>query len=349
MPPSSRTLPRRPSSSAANVTLADVARVAGVSKITASRALANPGIVSPETRERVRKATLETGYVPNLLPIALRLNRTKLITCSVPTIGSGSVFMDAVQAMTEAFKVAGYQVLLGQRGYDATQEEQLVGTLLARRPDGVVFMGTVRSTAARQRLQNSGTPIVEAWDISDDPVDTMVGFSHKKVGAATARYLHKMGRCRFGIVSIDEPRGEQRAQGFIEAARRLGLLAKGLEIPRARFPAPSRMRHGREGVARLLDEHPDLDAIYCATDLVALGALTEARLRGLAVPNQLAIIGFGDADFAADTDPPLSTVHVDSVALGQRTAELLIERIEGRMKAGEVLDIGFKLVKRATA
>jgi LacI family gluconate utilization system Gnt-I transcriptional repressor len=348
MPPNSRNLPRKPSTPAANVTLADVARVAGVSKITASRALANPNVVSPETRERVRKAVVELGYVPNLLPIALRSNRTRLIACLVPTMGSGSVFMDAVQAMSEAFRLAGYQVLLGQRGYDVAQEEQLVEALLARRPDGVVFMGAVQSAAARERLRNSGTPLVEAWDISDDPIDTIVGFSHRKVGAATARYLHKKGRRRFGIVSIDEPRGEQRAQGFIDAARRLGLLPKGSEIPRARFPAPSRMHHGRAGVAQLLQAHPDLDAIYCATDLVAMGALTAARVCGLVVPDQLAIIGFGDADFAADMEPPLSTVRVDSVALGQRTAELLIERIEGRAKAGEILDIGFKFVERGT-
>lgn len=349
MPSNPPVTQRKPSTVATNVTLADVARVAGVSKITASRALANPDIVTPETRARVQKAVIETGYVPNSLPTLLRTNRTKLVACLVPTMGSGSVFMDAVQAMSEALKHAGYQVLLGQRGYDLAEEEKLVEALLARRPDGVVFMGTVRSAAARERLRSAGTPLVEAWDISGEPLDTMVGFSHTKVGAATARYLHKKGRRKFGIVSIDEPRGEQRAQGFIDATRRLGLLAKNEDLPRVRFPAPSRMHHGREGAARLLEAHPELDAIYCATDLVALGALTEARVRGCLVPGQLAIIGFGDADFAADTDPPLSTVRVDSVSLGQRTAERLIERIEGRIAAGQVLDIGFKFLERATA
>lgn len=331
------------------MTLADVAKVAGVSKITASRALANPDVVSPETRKRVQEAVVHTGYVPNMLAGALRSNRTRLVACLVPTIGSGSVFMDAVQAMTEALEAAGYQVILGQRGYDVSQEERLVEAVLARRPDGLVLMGTVRSDAARRRLQSTGIPLVEAWDISGEPVDSMVGFSHRKVGAASARYLHAKGRRKLAIITTDEPRGAQRGQGFVEAARRLGLVAKGAEIPSWRFAAPSRLRHGREGLAQLLQQQPDIDALYCATDLIALGALTEARTRGIQVPARLAILGFGDADFAVDTDPPLTTVRVDSVALGRKAAEVLIARIAGTSEAGQVFDLGFEIIERGTA
>lgn len=331
------------------MTLADVAKVAGVSKITASRALANPDIVSAETRQRVRDAVVQTGYVPNMLAGALRSQRTRMIACLVPTIGSGSVFMDAVQALTEALKSAGYQVILGQRGYDVSQEEQLVDAVLARRPDGLVLMGTVRSDAARRRLQSTGIPVVEAWDVSGEPVDSMVGFSHRKVGAATARYLHAKGRQRLAVITTEEPRGAQRGQGFLEAARRLGLVAKGAELPSWKFAAPSRMRHGREGLKQLLQQQPDIDALYCATDLVALGALMEARARGIDVPRQLSIVGFGDADFAVDTDPPLTTVRVDSAALGQRAAAMLMARIDGTSQPGQVVDLGFEIIERGTA
>jgi LacI family transcriptional regulator, gluconate utilization system Gnt-I transcriptional repressor len=331
------------------VTLADVAREAGVSKITASRALANPDVVSPETRKRVHEAVVRTGYVPNLLAGALRSNRTRLIACLVSTIGSGSVFMDAVQAMTEVLESAGYQVILGQRGYDVSQEERLVEAVLARRPDGLVLMGTVRSEGARRRLESTRIPLVEAWDLAPEPVDSMVGFSHRKVGAAAARYLHAKGRRRLAFTTTDEWRGAQRAQGFADAARRLGLVSKGADVPSWRFTAPSRLRHGREGLAQLLQQQPDTDAIFCSTDLVALGALVEARVRGIAVPEQLAIIGFGDADYAVDTDPPLTTVRVDSVALGRRTAEMLMARIAGDTEPGQVLDLGFDIIERGTA
>ncbi|HEX7892091.1 MAG TPA: LacI family DNA-binding transcriptional regulator [Ramlibacter sp.] len=348
MPPASRPIPRARAAAARRVTLADVAKLAGVSTMTASRALAHPDVVSPETRKKVHDAVARTGYVPNLLAGALRSNRTRMVACLVPTIGSGSVFMDAVQAMTEVLEGAGYQVILGQRGYDVSQEERLVDAVLARRPDGLVLMGTVRSPAARRRLQANGAALVEAWDISGEPVDSMVGFSHRKVGAATARFLHERGRKRPALITTDEPRGAQRGQGFLETARRLGLVAKGEEIPTYRFAAPSRLRHGREGLAHLLAQQPGIDAIYCATDLVALGALTEARSRGIAVPGRLAIIGFGDADYAVDTDPPLTTVRVDSIALGRRVAELLMARIDGAAEAGQVLDLGFEIVERGT-
>jgi LacI family gluconate utilization system Gnt-I transcriptional repressor len=212
-----------------------------------------------------------------------------------------------------------------------------------------VLMGAVRSDAARRRLQSTRIPLVEAWDVAGDPVDSMVGFSHRKVGAASARYLHAKGRRRLAIITTDEPRGAQRGQGFVEAARRLGVLAKGAEIASWRFAAPSRLRHGREGLAQLLQQQPDTDGLYCSTDLVALGALTEARFRGIAVPERLAIIGFGDADFAVDTDPPLTTVRVDSATLGRRAAEVLLTRIAGTSEPGQVIDLGFEIIGRGTA
>ncbi|WP_159912225.1 LacI family DNA-binding transcriptional regulator [Pantoea sp. 18069] len=332
-----------------SVTLADVARVAGVSKMTVSRALGNPGIVSEATLKRVQDAIARTGYVQNILAGAFRSNRTRLITCLVPTIGAGSVFMDAVQSMSEEFKVAGYQVILGQCEYDAADEEQLVEGMLARRPEGLVLMGPVHSAKARRRLGEVGIPLVEAWAMAGKPIDSMVGFSHEQVGRDAARYLFSKERRRIAVIATDEPRGILREQGFIKAARKLGLTGRNEPVPHWRCPTPSRLRHGRQGAALLLDAHPDIDAIFCATDLVALGVLIEARSRGLAVPRQLAVVGFGDADFAVDTDPSLTTVRVDSQALGRRVAAVLIDRIEGVAEAGYVEDVGFTLIERDSA
>ena len=322
--------------------------MAGVSKITASRALAKPGLVTEATRQRVLEAVAQTGYVPNLLAGALRSNRTRLIACLVPTIGSGSVFMDAVQAMSEAFAAAGYQVMLGQRGYDPAQEEALIDAVVARRPDGSVLMGAAGTAAARARLGATGVPVVEAWDMPREPVDAVVGFAPRKVGAAIARFLHASGRRRVGLISTDEPRGAEREKGFLEAARRLGLVASGQPLPSYRFAAPSRLRHGRAGLQQLLAEEPQLDAVYCATDLVALGVVTEARARGIAVPQRLAVVGFGDLDFAVDADPALTTVHIDSAGIGRRAAEMVVRRIEGEPVPERVVDVGFQLVERAT-
>ncbi|MDB5847797.1 MAG: LacI family DNA-binding transcriptional regulator [Rhodoferax sp.] len=332
-----------------NITLADVARVAGISTITASRALNNPNLVTSETRRRVREAAASVGYVPHLAAGSLRSNRTRLIACLVPTIASGSAFLVAVHAMTEAFTAAGYQVMLGERGYDTSREEQLVEAVVARRPDGIVVTGVMQSEAARLRLRNAGVPIVETWDMTETPIDMVVGFSHIQAGTAIAEYLHAKGYKRVGMVTNREPRGEKRAQGFRDTARRLRLVAPGADVPTFTMEAPSRMKHGREGLAHLLDAHPELDAVYCASDLVALGALIEARARGLDVPGRIAVVGFGDLDFALHTDPPLSTVHVDGEAIGRQAAACIIDRLAGAPVLPAVRDLGFAMVARESA
>ncbi|MDB5773585.1 MAG: LacI family DNA-binding transcriptional regulator [Burkholderia sp.] len=340
--------PKRRSGS---VTLADVAKVAGVSKITASRALSNPKVVSLETQRRVREAVVKTGYVPNLLAGGLKSNRSRLIACLVPAISSGTAFLVAMQAMTEAFAEAGYQVMLGQRGYDQSREEMMVDAVIARRPDGIVLMGVLESEAAKRRLKATGVPIVETWDMSEAPIDMLVGFSHPQVGAASAEYLHRKGRRKLALITAaNDPRARARGRGFLDAARRLGLADDSAQgIPTYTFVAPSRMAHGREGLRRLMETRPDIDAVYCATDLVALGALIEADVQGVIVPDQLAVIGFGDLDFAVDTHPALTTAHIDSVEIGRRAAALIVGRVEGHTGLQPLVDVGFTIVERGSA
>lgn len=333
-----------------SATLADVALVAGVSKITASRALSNPDIVSPVTRRRVQEAVVKTGYVPNFLAGGLKSNRSRLIACIVPTISSGSAFMVAVQALTEAFTEAGYQVMLAQRGYGGAGEESLVDSVAARRPDGIVLVGMLESATARERLASTGIPIVEAWDMTSKPIDMLVGFSHRKVGNAIARFLHRKGRRNLAMIIADEPRGMARARGLAEAARRLGLANDPVAgVHACMIPVPSRIAHGREGLRSIMQAYPETDAVYCASDQVALGALIEAASQRIAVPERVAIIGFGDLDFAEVTEPPLTTVKVDSIEIGRQAAALLIARINGKAIGQKTVDLGFTLLERGSA
>ena len=331
------------------VTLADVASLAGVSTITASRALSNPTLVNPATRARVHEAVHNSGYIPNYLAGGLKSKRSRLIACLVPTIASGSAFLVAVHAMSEAFGGAGYQVLLGERGYDVSREETLVESVIARRPDGIVLTGVMQSEAARRRLSTTGIPVVETWDMTDAPIDLLVGFSHENVGRTIAQYLYRRGRRRLGVISSTEPRGAARARGFAEAVVALGLAPSVTDVPTHTIGAPTQLIHGRAGVASLLAAHPTLDAISCATDLVALGALIEARIRGICVPDDLAIVGFGDLDFAVDVDPPLTTVRIDGADIGRRVAALLMARIDGRRISRRITDVGFQLIERTSA
>ena len=329
------------------VTVHDVARVASVSAITVSRALNSPDQLSPATLERVRAAIAKTGYVPNLLAGGLRSAKSKLVAAVVPTV-AGPVFLEAIQSLTDTLDEKGYTLLLGQSGYRNSREDALIDAIVGRRPVGIVLTGMMHSAAGRKRLLGSGIPIVETWDLSAAPIDMAVGFNHDLIGEEVCAYLHGRGRKRPALVSGADERARRRAGGFARMAKRLGISGRG-ELPTAWTPAPTTLAYGRDGLARILEAHPRVDAVFCSSDLMALGALTEAHSRGIRVPQQLAIVGFGDLAFAAGVIPPLSTVRVDGRRIGNVAARFIIDRAEGREIDEPVVDVGFSIVQRATS
>jgi LacI family transcriptional regulator, gluconate utilization system Gnt-I transcriptional repressor len=326
------------------ITLHDVAKLAGVAPITASRAVNTPERVSDEVRAKVQEAIARTGYVPNRLAGSLASTRSRLVAAVVPTI-SGPVFLQTVQSLTEALAERNYQLMLGQSGYDGLREDALLEAIIGRRPDGIVLTGIVRSAESRRRLLACGIPVVETWDLTPTPIDMLVGFSHEEVGRAVAHFLCAKGRRRLGVVSGSDERARRRLAAFEEGARLLGMAAPKVVI----VPAPTTLKSGREALADALRAEPDLDAVFCSSDLLALGVLTEARARGVAVPGQLAVVGFGDQDFAADLEPALTTVHINGAAIGRQAAQFIVERAEGRNIEQRIVDIGFKIVERASS
>jgi LacI family gluconate utilization system Gnt-I transcriptional repressor len=325
------------------VTLHDVAKLAGVAPITASRALNTPSQVSAEVLRKVGDAVARTGYVPNLLAGGLASTRSRLVAAVVPTI-AGPVFLETVQSLTEALAERGYQLMLGQAGYAGAREDALLEAIIGRRPDGIVLTGILHSAEGRRRLLASGIPVVETWDLTPTPIDMLVGFSHVEVGRAVAAYLHAKGRRRLAVVAGDDERATRRTEAFRAAAGALGMAAVQV-VP---VPAPTTLKSGREALAALLRETLDIDAVFCSSDLLALGVLTEARVRGVDVPRQLAVIGFGDLAFAADLDPALSTVRIKGDAIGRQAAQFIVDRVEGREVPERVVDIGFSIIERAS-
>ncbi len=325
------------------VTLHDVAKLAGVAPITASRALNTPNLVSAEVLRKVGDAVARTGYVPNLLAGGLASTRSRLVAAVVPTI-SGPVFLETVQSLTAALAERGYQLMLGQAGYTGGREDALLEAIIGRRPDGIVLTGIMHSAEGRRRLLASGIPVVETWDLTPTPIDMLVGFSHVEVGRAVAAHLHAKGRRRPAVVAGDDERAMRRTEAFRAAALALGLA----EVRVVTVAAPTTLRSGREALARLLREGAGIDAVFCSSDLLALGVLTEARVQGLRVPQQLAVIGFGDLEFAADLDPALSTVRIKGDAIGRQAAQFIVDRVEGHDVPQRVIDIGFAIVERAS-
>lgn len=334
-------VPKKPSSP----TLIDVAKVAGVSPMTVSRALHRPDLVSEDTREKVREAVRQTGYVPNMLAGGLASNKSRLVAIFLPTIAN-SIFADTVQALMDRLTQAGYQTLLGLTGYDAEQEEKLLEAVLGRRPDGIVLTGTLHTASSRTRLAQAGIPVVEAWDLSEDPIDMLVGFSHERVGEETARHLLQKGYKRFSVVAISDPRGMRRCNSLIAELKKHGIT----DVPMQLLAPPATLQVGREGLARLLGRGISTDVVVCSSDTVAQGVLAEAASRGLQVPGDLAVMGFGDLSSAAQVHPALSTVSVNGSRIGLQVAQALLDRFHEHTSSSSRIrvDTGFTLIDRAS-
>ncbi|MDD1508767.1 LacI family DNA-binding transcriptional regulator [Pseudomonas sp. CNPSo 3701] len=325
-------------------TLADVAKVAGVSPITVSRTLNQPEIVRAELREKVFRAVQLTGYLPAMLTGAAT-QRSRLISLLVPTV-TNSIFADTMQALIGTLTEAGHETLIGLTNYSAEREEQLLDTILRRRPDGIVLTGTLHTKASRTRLSRSGIPTVETWDLAPRPLDMLVGFSHEAVGAAIARYLAAKGYRRFAVVTLDDPRGQRRCDSLEEE-----LANQGINVPRVVLPPPATVDLGREGLRRLLAAGERPEVLVCSSDTLAHGVLVEAAERGIRVPDDLAVMGFGDLNIAAHLQPSLSTVRINGAEIGLQAARALLQRIEHPdEEAVKVrIDTGFSIVERQSA
>ena len=324
-------------------TLEDVARAAGLSSMTVSRALNTPQLVRPKTVEKVLAAVKATGYIPNALAGGLASRRSKLIAVVVPQINN-SMFVDTIQSISDELAVRGYQMLLCVAGYAQQTEAELVATVLSRRPDGIVLTGIHHSTELKRVILNASVPVVEIWDLTPTPLDMLVGFSHEKVGEATADYLLRKGYKRPGLLWTVDNRAALRKNGLCEALAR-NDIHKPAHVD---VSLPARFASGRQGLRDLLKKG-SFDVIVCSSDTLAQGAIVEAQASGLRVPQDLAVIGFGDLDFAADTCPSITTGSVERQIIGQRAATLLADRIEGLPQEVTIVDIGFHFVERESA
>ena len=324
-------------------TLDDVARSAGLSSMTVSRALNTPQLVRPKTVEKVMQAVQATGYIPNALAGGLASRRSKLVAVVVPQINN-NMFVDTIQALSDTLAARGYHMLLCVAGYSRQTEAELVATLLSRRPDGVVLTGIQHAPALKRTILNAATPVVEIWDLTPTPLDMLVGFSHEKVGETIGEYLLEKGYRRPGLLWAGDARATLRKQGLLARLAKSGINV----APQVEVPLPASLALGRRGLGELL-AGGEFDVIVCSSDTLAQGAIMEAESRGLRVPQNLAVIGFGDLDFAASNRPAITTVSVDRRAIGQRAASLLADRIEQIPREDDIIDVGFHLVERESA
>lgn len=334
-------LPKRSRRSSGAITLRDVAMLAGVAPITASRAINTPDQVSSEVLRKVQEAVQRTGYVPNRMAGGLASSRSRLIAAVVPSTVV-SVFMETIESLNSTLFDAGYQLMLGQSGYSAEREASLLEAIIGRRPDGIFLTGILPPGKARTRLLASGIPVVETWDLTPTPIDMLIGFSHSDIGREVAHFLMRKGYQRFAVVRAEDERADRRTVAFQEALVQQGLRPA-FEV---NVGASRSLKSGREAMAKILAQSPQTQAVFCSSDLLAMGVMTEARARRLHVPDDVAVMGFGDVPFVADMVPALTTVRINGGEIGQRAAHCLIERAQDRAVEQRIVDVGFSIIER---
>lgn len=337
-------LPKKSRRSTGAMTLRDVAMLAGVAPITASRAINTPDQVSAEVLRKVQEAVLRTGYVPNRMAGGLASSRSRLIAAVTPSTVM-TVLMGTIESLNSTLFDAGYQLMLGQTSYSSEREEALLEAIIGRRPDGIFLTGLLPPGKSRTLLMASGIPVVESWDLTPTPIDMLIGFSHTHIGREVARYLAGKGHRQMAIVRANDERAKRRAAAFRDELLQLGLP------PVVEVDVQDRrsIQSGRDALTQLQQTAPDVDAVFCSSDLLALGVLMQAGVLGLKVPQQLAIMGFGDTPLASDVAPALSSVRINGEQIGRLAAQYLMARAEGRDVASPTIDVGFSVVARDSA
>lgn len=307
--------------------LADVARLAGVSTATVSRALTQPDKVKSATATRIRQAVQALGYVAHGAARALASRRTRTIGAVIPTLDN-AIFAHTAHALQKTLDDAGYTLLLASHEFDAEVEARLTRALIERGVDGLVLLGATHHPGVLQMIDLHQIPYVLTWALDAAGRHPCIGFDNRAAGEVIARHLLELGHRELGMIS-GITAGNERAAERLEGVRQ-ALSARGIALPPGCVvEKPYTLTAGREGLRDILRGAPRPTAVICGNDVLAIGALAECQAQGLAVPREVSVTGFDDLEMAAVVTPALTTVHFPTAELGSLAGQHLLARLAG--------------------
>ena len=275
------------------------------------------------------RAMGELGYVRDGAARALASRQSLTIGHVVPTLGIG-IFAAGVAALQRRLEEFGYQLLVAASDYDEAKEVRQVRALIERGVDGMALVGQRRAPEIYRLLGARQLPYVNTYQFDGSSLHPSIGFDNRTGTFELTRHLIDLGHREFGIVTAAPTLNDRIA------ARLKGILdcLDDRDIPRAARHvvkvAEQTIVEGRRAMQALIAAHPDLTAIYCTTDTLAIGALCECRTLGIRVPEDISVAGYSDLEIVSHLDPALSTVHIPAEQIGTCTADFLVDRIRGR-------------------
>ncbi|PUB09542.1 LacI family DNA-binding transcriptional regulator [Yoonia sediminilitoris] len=331
------------------VTLKDVSAASGLSLITVSRALRHPETVQEETRKKIHKTIEEIGYVPNLTARSLVSSRSNMIGVVVPILTS-SLFADFAQGAETVLRQANLQMLLGVSQRSKDQEAEAVRTFIARQADAIIVTGFTHSSACRKLLEAFGGPVVETWNLRPEALDISVGYSNYDASAGMTRYLIEKGYRNIATVGGAFENNDQatdRQAGFLQTMQDAGRSVPPENI--LAVPNPTTIESGGPLILSLLDRPNPPDAVFFQAELPAQGAMMACLSRGIRIPEDVAIAGFGDLSISGLMPVPMTTIRVRAQEIGQRAAEHVLQRLNDGVEQPLIDDVGFELMIRESA
>lgn len=330
---------------APTIGIRDVAREAGVSPMTVSNTFKYPEKVIATTRQRVLEVAQALNYVPNLLAVNLSSGRTKIIAAITPSIRNSN-FAGMIMGLEHELEKHGYHLIVTVVE-SVAREYEAVRALIGRRVDGIVLTGVDRDQQTRELLQQCDIPIVETWNLSGPFIDIGVGFSTQDAAREATQILVDKGLTRIGVAGYEtqgEKRFQERLDGFLQALSNAGLRTDLV----ATVPGWSGFGGGKLALEQLIEIEPQLEGVFCFTDVLAAGVMFECMRRGWNVPERLSVVGYGDYEIAAELSPGLTTVHTPGDLIGQQAAQLIMARCNGASEERKVIDVGYDIVVRGS-
>jgi LacI family gluconate utilization system Gnt-I transcriptional repressor len=317
----------------------------GVSPITISRALRSPAIVSKDLREYILKIVDEMGYVPNLVARTLASRHSGIVGVITPALHQHA-FMGLMLGIEDRFRTTEFSVQYANTLSSPSQEVIQLKSFLSQKPAGIILAAAEYYDDLGPLIEAAECPVAHVTDLSQQPERLVVGLHHQAAGAATTRFLLSKGYRRIGFIGgRQDIRSRRRYEGYAQTMQAAGLFDPQLAAGEDIATSPGL---GRRLFALMLKRIPDLDAVFCQNDDLALGAIIECRALGISVPQDFGVCGFNDLDFAAFIEPSLTTVHIPRYDMGYRVADMLLHAVREEPPGEDRVDLGFSIVERSS-
>lgn len=338
------------------VSIEDVAKLAGCAPATVSRRLNNPDIVRKTTMHAIDKAIEELGYVRNASARALRSSRSRLVGAIIPTLRH-SIYADIMEGLQRTLGEHGFSLIHNTSNYNIEEEYQQAITLVERGVEAVVLIGTKHKAKTFELFKNHGVTCVATYALHNNfkstsvgsnnrPKFTSIGFDNRESGVFAANKLYDLGHRRLAMIAgitHNNDRAKLRVEGFLDTLEQRGIPKDSVIVREAEYLIKEGLRAANE----ILTQRKNTTAIFCGSDILAIGALHACHKHGLRVPDDVSIIGFDDLEIAEFTIPPLSTLRVPGIGMGEVAANHIVHSEPGNAAIRRI-ELELTFVERAS-